>query len=173
MAREGENASGVCGAVPCTVVPFAPWCRSCQQTEVAFSADLRARRARRFDSVMQCEVLDWLLAEQLDGRRPTSEDVAREFGVMPEVAEDWRRSLEASGELARGVALGRGRLIDWDERSLAHYRAVCADHRAGDGASPAVVYSRMRYHLAMRMPVRYPGCEGVGPDELWPFSEGG
>ena len=44
-------------------------------------------------------ILDWVLREQLDGREPTSCDVADQFDLTPEQAELCRLRLEKQGEL--------------------------------------------------------------------------
>ena len=51
------------------------------------------------DSELAYQVLDFVLAEQMDGRRPTIGDVAHKFGMSPSVAEQLHASLKASGEL--------------------------------------------------------------------------
>lgn len=44
-------------------------------------------------------ILDWVLDEQLAGRRPTSVEVAKHFNMTTEEAEAIRAELEAMGEL--------------------------------------------------------------------------
>lgn len=43
-------------------------------------------------------VLDWVLDEQMAGRRPTSEDVGKQFGMTADEAEALRQELEDMGE---------------------------------------------------------------------------
>lgn len=44
-------------------------------------------------------VLDWVMEEQLAGRRPNSVDVANHFGMTSDEAEVLREELEKMGEL--------------------------------------------------------------------------
>jgi hypothetical protein len=54
----------------------------------------------RFDGAFLIRVLDWVLAEQLAGRSPTSVDVAKHFDLTVEDAERLRERLEQMGELS-------------------------------------------------------------------------
>lgn len=52
-----------------------------------------------------CEVLDWLIDEQLRGRSPTDADVAKRFDISIEGASTIIHDLEMAGELRRLVYL--------------------------------------------------------------------
>ena len=54
----------------------------------------------RIDPALKLLVLDWVLEEQLAGREPTSQDVAAQFDLTPERAEELRVALEEQGELS-------------------------------------------------------------------------
>lgn len=54
---------------------------------------------KRFDPELLLRVLDWVLAEQMAGRRPSSVEVAKAFEMTVEEAEEIREELERIGEL--------------------------------------------------------------------------
>jgi hypothetical protein len=47
---------------------------------------------------LMLSVLDWVLEEHMAGRRPTSEDVGKQFGMTADEAETLRQELEDMGE---------------------------------------------------------------------------
>ena len=50
------------------------------------------------DPELLLRILDWILAEQMDGRSPTSVDVGKAFEMTAEEAERIREELEKMGE---------------------------------------------------------------------------
>lgn len=55
-------------------------------------------RAAGFDPDLLLSVLDWVLEEQLAGRRPNDEDVAKHFNISIEEATKIHDELEKAGE---------------------------------------------------------------------------
>lgn len=50
------------------------------------------------DPELALKILDWVLEEQMAGRSPTSEEVAKQFRITPGEAEMIRKELEEAGE---------------------------------------------------------------------------
>lgn len=48
--------------------------------------------------VLMLDILSWVLAEQLDGRRPNDHDVAKQFSLTLQETMDIHDELEAMGE---------------------------------------------------------------------------